>query len=116
MMAALVAGERNPKVLAQLARRRMRAKIGVLEEALTGHFTDHHAFLLADAGPGEVGDRMAGPRPQHEHLSVFEADDRPSSTSQPQSRTKRKQSRRRNTNDHDAPTADAGHRRTSQRT
>jgi hypothetical protein len=47
MMAALVAGERNPKVLAQLARRRMRAKIGVLEEAFTGHFTDHHAFLLA---------------------------------------------------------------------
>ena len=52
MMAALVAGERNPKVLAQLARRRMRAKITVLEEAFTGHFTDHHAFLLAqDAGP-----------------------------------------------------------------
>jgi transposase len=46
MMAALVAGERNPKVLAQLARRRMRAKITVLEEAFTGHFTDHHAFLL----------------------------------------------------------------------
>ena len=47
MMAALVAGERNPKVLAQLARRRMRSKIGVLEEAFTGRFTDHHAFLLA---------------------------------------------------------------------
>ena len=25
----------------------MRAKIAVLEEAFTGHFTDHHAFLLA---------------------------------------------------------------------
>jgi transposase len=47
MMAALVAGERNPKVLAQLARRRMRSKITVLEEAFTGRFTDHHAFLLA---------------------------------------------------------------------
>jgi transposase len=47
MMAALIAGERDPKVLAQLARRRMRAKIGQLEEAFTGHFTDHHAFLLA---------------------------------------------------------------------
>jgi transposase len=46
MMAALVAGERNPKVLAQLARRSMRAKITVLEEAFTGHFTGHHAFLL----------------------------------------------------------------------
>ena len=46
MLAALVAGERNPNVLAQLARRSMRAKITVLEEAFTGHFTDHHAFLL----------------------------------------------------------------------
>ena len=46
MLAALVAGERNPKVLAQLARRSMRAKITVLEEAFTGHFTEHHAFLL----------------------------------------------------------------------
>jgi transposase len=46
MMAALIAGERDPKVLAQLARTRMRGKIGALEEAFTGHFTDHHAFLL----------------------------------------------------------------------
>jgi transposase len=46
MMAALVAGERSPKVLAQLARRTMRKKITVLEEAFTGYFTDHHAFLL----------------------------------------------------------------------
>ena len=46
MLAALVAGERDPKVLAQLARRSMRTKIAVLEEAFTGHFTDHHAFLL----------------------------------------------------------------------
>jgi transposase len=46
MMAALIAGERDPKVLAQLARTRMRAKIGLLEEAFTGHFTNHHAFLL----------------------------------------------------------------------
>jgi len=46
MLAALVAGERDPKVLAQLARRSMRAKITMLEEAFTGHFTSHHAFLL----------------------------------------------------------------------
>jgi transposase len=46
MLAALVGGERNPKVLAQLARRAMRKKITVLEEAFTGYFTDHHAFLL----------------------------------------------------------------------
>jgi transposase len=45
MMAALAAGERNPEVPAQLARRSMRARITALEEAFTGHFTDHHAFL-----------------------------------------------------------------------
>jgi len=47
MLAALVAGERDPKVLAQLARQRLRAKLGLLEEAFCGHFSDHHAFLLA---------------------------------------------------------------------
>jgi transposase len=47
MMAALIAGERDPKVLAQLARSRMRTKIGRLEEAFNGHFDDHHRFLLA---------------------------------------------------------------------
>ena len=46
MLAALAAGQRNPKVLAQLARHTMRKKITVLEEAFTGHFTGHHAFLL----------------------------------------------------------------------
>ena len=47
MLAALVAGERDPKILAQLARARMRAKLSLLEEAFTGFFTDHHGFLLA---------------------------------------------------------------------
>ena len=47
MMAALIAGERDPKVLAQMARTAMRAKIGRLEEAFVGRFGDHHAFLLA---------------------------------------------------------------------
>jgi transposase len=47
MLAALIAGERDPKVLAQLARGRMRAKLSILQEAFTGHFSDHHAFLLA---------------------------------------------------------------------
>ena len=46
MLAALVAGERDPKVLAHLARTRLRAKIALLEEAFVGRFTDHHAFLL----------------------------------------------------------------------
>jgi transposase len=46
MMAALIAGERDPSVLAQLARTGMRAKIPRLEQAFVGHFTDHHAFLI----------------------------------------------------------------------
>jgi transposase len=46
MLDALVAGERDPKVLAQLARTRMRGRIGELEEAFAGHFSDHHAWLL----------------------------------------------------------------------
>jgi transposase len=53
MMAALIAGERNPVVLAQMARSRMRGKIAALEEAFTGRFTDHHAFLL-----GKMLDRI----------------------------------------------------------
>ncbi len=47
MMAALIAGERDPKALAQLARSRMRTKISRLEEAFNGHFNEHHRFLLA---------------------------------------------------------------------
>ncbi|MGH8276088.1 MAG: IS110 family transposase [Steroidobacteraceae bacterium] len=47
MLAALIAGQRDPKVLAQFARGRMRAKLSVLEEAFTGRFSDHHAFLLS---------------------------------------------------------------------
>ncbi len=67
MLAALIAGERDPQALAQLARTRMRAKISALEEAFTGHFTDHHAFLLAkmvtrvdglDADIGELDERI----------------------------------------------------------
>ncbi|HYO17677.1 MAG TPA: IS110 family transposase [Dermatophilaceae bacterium] len=47
MMAALIAGERNPQVLAQMARASMRTKIPQLEEAFVGYFTEHHRFLLA---------------------------------------------------------------------
>ncbi len=46
MMAALIAGERDPRVLAQMARSRMRTKIPQLQEAFVGYFTDHHGFLL----------------------------------------------------------------------
>ena len=46
MLDALIAGQRNPRALAALAYKNMRAKTSVLQEALTGHFTDHHAFML----------------------------------------------------------------------
>jgi len=49
IMDHLIAGERNPKVLAQLARKTARRKIAQLEEALDGaeFFTAEHAALLA---------------------------------------------------------------------
>ncbi len=46
MLGALVAGERDPAVMADLARSTMRRKIPDLREALTGHFDDHHALLV----------------------------------------------------------------------
>jgi len=46
MLEALVAGERAPDVLADMAKRRMRSKIPELTEALTGRFSEHHAFLV----------------------------------------------------------------------
>jgi transposase len=45
MLAALIDGQRDPVVLAELAKRRLRSKIPALTEALTGRFSDHHAFL-----------------------------------------------------------------------
>ena len=47
MLNAIIAGERNPKVLAQMAQTRMRGKIRQLEEALDcSFFTEQHAFIL----------------------------------------------------------------------
>ena len=46
MLDALIAGQRDPYVLAELARGSMRGKRSVLQEALTGHFRDHHGYLL----------------------------------------------------------------------
>ena len=73
MLAALIGGQRDPQALAQLARGVMRRKITTLQEAFTGYFTDHHAFLLAtmlaradaiDAGivaPGTRIEELAAP-------------------------------------------------------
>jgi transposase len=50
MLAALIAGERDPHVLAEMAHAGMRRKISRLEAAFaglpTGSFDDHHRFLL----------------------------------------------------------------------
>jgi transposase len=45
MLEALIAGERDPGVLAGLARGKLKAKRAALVEALTGRFDDHHAEL-----------------------------------------------------------------------
>jgi len=45
MLEALITGDRDPAALADLAKRRLRSKIPALTEALTGRFTEHHAFL-----------------------------------------------------------------------
>lgn len=45
MLEALIRGERDPQILAEMAKRKLRNKIPELTEALTGRFRDHHAFL-----------------------------------------------------------------------
>jgi transposase len=46
MLEALIAGETDPAKLADLARKRLRAKIPQLQQALRGRVTEHHRFLL----------------------------------------------------------------------
>jgi transposase len=46
MLTALVAGERDPQVLAELAKGRLRAKLPQLRQALRGRFGAHHALLI----------------------------------------------------------------------
>lgn len=45
MIEALIAGERDPAVLAEMAQSRMRAKIDRLQDALPGRFGPHHALM-----------------------------------------------------------------------
>lgn len=47
MLAALVAGETDATLMADLAKGRMRNKIPELEKALTGIVSEHHRFMLA---------------------------------------------------------------------
>jgi transposase len=47
MLAALLGGEGDPSVLADLARGRLRAKLPALRQALTGRVQPHHRVLVA---------------------------------------------------------------------
>jgi transposase len=46
MLDALIAGTRDPEVLADLARGKLRNKIPELQRALTGRFSGHHALMV----------------------------------------------------------------------
>src|SRR5919199_3816329 len=69
MLTALVAGEADPALLAELAQGRLRQKRAALEQALVGFVRDHHRFLLAGHLPhpdffaepnGLFGQQIAG--------------------------------------------------------
>ena len=68
MIEALIAGERDPEVLAHLARGRMKAKHAALVQALTGQFDAHHAELARmlldqyDALTAQIAQLTAGSR------------------------------------------------------
>jgi transposase len=47
MLEALVGGESDPAVMAELAKGRLRNKLDALQQALTGIVREHHRFLLA---------------------------------------------------------------------
>jgi transposase len=48
MLTALLSGEGDPVVLAELARGRMRSKRALLAQALQGQLKPHHSFLLSE--------------------------------------------------------------------
>lgn len=65
MIEALIAGDRDPRALAGLARGRMRSKTDDLIEALTGRFDDHHRELARI-----LLDRIDALTAQIEHLTI----------------------------------------------
>jgi transposase len=75
MIDALIAGQRDPAVLAEMAKGRMRAKIPELQDALAGRFNAHHALLCramlaridqADATIATLTDRIVALQDPHE--------------------------------------------------
>jgi transposase len=47
MLEALISGTRDPEVLAELARGKLRKKIPALQQALAGRFSTHHALIVS---------------------------------------------------------------------
>jgi transposase len=75
MIDALISGQRDPAVLAEMAKGRMRAKIPQLTDALAGRFNAHHAKLCAtmlaridhaDATIAELTDQIVALQRPHE--------------------------------------------------
>jgi transposase len=54
MLEALIAGERDPEVLAEMALTRMRPRIPELRRALLGRFDDHHALMITMHCPTSI--------------------------------------------------------------
>lgn len=76
MVEALIAGERDPAVLAEMAKTRMRSKIPELTEALDGMFAHHHAVVcrqilahidFLDASIGQLSEEVVA------EMAPFEA-------------------------------------------
>ena len=81
MIEALIAGERDPRRLAGLARGKMRPKYAALVEALTGQFDDHHAELariLIDQIDALTVQIAALTTPIEQRLAVMLGDQEPS--------------------------------------
>ena len=75
MIDALIAGQRDPSVLAEMAKGRMRTKIPELKDALAGRFNAHHALMCramlaridqADATIAELTERIMALQDPHE--------------------------------------------------
>jgi transposase len=84
MLEAMISGVRDPEVLADMALRRMKSKRPALIEALTGHFQEHHGFLvraildridaanvIVERVSTEIAARMTSMRAQVEVLSTI---------------------------------------------
>lgn len=80
MIDALVAGQRDPEALAEMAKGRMRAKIPELKDALAGRFNAHHALLCramlgridhADATIAELTAQIVALQDPHEAAATL---------------------------------------------